>query len=142
MECGACTACCTLLPIAPIGKPVNTPCPHCDGGCSIYQTKPQTCNEFECAYIQAGNASERLRPDVCGIIFYKKTDRIFTGALMPDTETTDVAMQQITSFNEQGYSVVLLSVKENEPYLRLADGHVAEDIMEEYREALDGNLQH
>lgn len=141
MECAECTACCTLLPIAPIGKPVNTPCPHCDGGCSIYKTKPQTCNEFECAYIQAPSVPEALRPDICGIIFYKKTERIMVGALT-GSEVTDTARRQVTDFNAQGYSVVLLSVARGKPHLMLSDGHGAEDVMSEYVGALRGNLQH
>ena len=140
MECGACTACCTLLPIEPIDKPVNTPCQYCDGGCSIYNSKPETCTEFACAYLQDENVSEGLRPDKCGIIFIKRTDRIFSGALIPDIKTADIAKGQIQSFNDQGYSVVLLSLKEKAPHLMLGNGHDAEEIMAEYKEALSANV--
>ena len=141
MECGECTACCTLLPIEPIDKPVNTLCEYCNGyGCRIYDTKPQTCTEFECAYLQADGVPEALRPDKCGIIFIKKTDRIFTGAIMPDTKTSDIAKGQIHAFNTQGYSVVLISVNEKAPHLILAKDHNAEAIMGEYVEVLHGDI--
>ena len=139
-KCGTCTACCTLLPIEPIDKPVNTPCQYCAGGCSVYDSKPETCTEFACAYLQGENVPEELRPDKCGIIFIKRTDRIFSGALMPEIKTTDLAKGQIRSFNEQGYSVVLISLKEKHPHLMLGKGHKAWTVMAEYKEAISGDV--
>lgn len=141
-DCGTCTACCTLFPIEPIGKPVNTHCPHCDGGCSIYEDKPQTCTDFECAYLQGKNVPESLSPDKCGVIFTKKSDRIFTGMLILSVEVSDTAKAQIKDFNKQGYSVILLSVKENKPLLKLGQGHNANEIMQEYKEAINADIQH
>lgn len=141
MECNGCTACCTVLPIEAINKPMYTPCQFCDKGCTIYDKKPQTCNEFECAYFQGLNVSESLRPDKCGVIFYKRTPRVFSGAVIPDCTITDSAKGQIAAFNSQGFSVVLLKGG-RKPHIMLADGHNAEDIMAEYIEALDGYLQH
>lgn len=140
MDCGACTACCTVLPIAVIGKPINTPCQYCDKGCSIYEGRPKTCAEFECAYYQGKELSEKLRPDNCGIIFFKRTDRIFTGAVVEGVKATAAAKHQIGAFNKQGFTVILLSEKEKTPLLCLAEGHEADDIMREYTETLDGYL--
>lgn len=121
---------------------MNTPCPHdCGGGCSIYDSKPQTCNEFECAYLQGRNVPEALRPDKCGIVFFKKTNRVFVGAIMPGVEVADIAKGQIESFKQQGYSVVLL-LAGKKPHIMLADEHDADSIMQEYTGALDGNLQY
>lgn len=53
---------------------------------------------------------------------------------------TDASKQQITAFNRQGYSVILLSEKEKTPLLCLANDHQADDIMQEYTEAVNGNL--
>jgi Fe-S-cluster containining protein len=106
MECGNCTACCTVLPIKAINKPINTPCPNClRGGCSIYDNKPQTCTEFECAYLQAKNVPVSLRPDRCGVIFIKKTDSRFDGVLIKDRSITETAKAQIEAFKQQGYEV-------------------------------------
>ena len=125
-----------------ISKPINTRCKHvCEDGCAIYDTRPQTCAEFECGYLQVGDdVPESLRPDRCGIIFIKRTDRIFSGALMPEIKTTDVAKGQIESFRKQGYSVVLLSLAEKKPLLMLAEEHQSKEIIREYRESLNGNL--
>ena len=136
--CGDCTACCTLFPIEPIGKPMNTHCQYCESECSIYGNKPQMCTDFECAYLQADNVPEGLRPDKCGVIFTKKTDNMFSGTLIPEVGITDAAKGQIQSFNDQGYSVVLLSLKEKKPLLVLAAGHDAEVVMAEYKEAISG----
>ena len=140
-KCGDCRACCTLLPVDAIEKPVNTRCQHvCATGCSIYQTRPDTCAEFDCAYLQAENVPESLRPDKCGVIFIKRADRIFSGLLMPGVKTTDAAKAQVDSFLKQGYSVVLTSLEINQPLVKLAEGHDPKEIHNEYREALGGDL--
>lgn len=142
-ECGGCTACCTLLPIEAIAKPINTTCPYSTGkGCSIYDSKPETCTEFKCAYLEGDKIPVELRPDKCGIIFIKHTDRIFSGVLIPEATITNAAKGQIESFNSQGYSVILLSLKEKKPHLMLAKGHEAEIIMTEYRDKINGNIQY
>lgn len=142
MECGSCTACCTMFPIASIGKPANARCPHCDSGCLIYEDKPLTCTEYECAYLQVTGIPESLRPDRCGVIFTKRTDRIFSGVLVSGGTVTDEAKQQIQAFIRQGFSVILLSVKKPKPHVILASGHAADTIVKEYEESLGGNLQH
>jgi len=140
-QCGDCRACCILLPVSAINKPTNTRCKHiCDVGCSIYADRPTTCAEFECGYLQADNVPESLRPDKCGIIFIKRTERIFSGALMPGIKTTDTAKAQIEDFRRQGFSVVLLSLSEKKPLMMLAAGHLADEVMTEYKEALSGNI--
>ena len=140
MECGNCTACCTMFPIGPIDKPMNTRCQHSTGSaCSIYDTKPKMCTEFMCAYLQGGN-NEELRPDKCGIIFVKKTDKIFSGILVDGVEVTDIAKQQIQAFNNQGFSVVLLSVNEKEQHIMPAEGYTKDGVYSRYKEAISGDL--
>lgn len=132
-----------MLPVKAINKLANVRCKHvCAVGCAIYETRPQTCAEFECGYLQAENVPESLRPDKCGIIFIKRTDRIFSGVLMPDIKITDMAKGQIEDFRRQGFSVVLLSLREKKPLIMLAAGHIADEIMNEYKEALSGKIQH
>ena len=138
MECGGCTACCNVLQIDAIDKPMYTPCRYCDGGCSIHNSKPKTCAEFECAYYQAPTIPESLRPDRCGIIFMKKTDRIFSGLLVDGVEVSDMAKAQINSFLQQGFSVVLLC--QDEYHWIPATGHDQKELDQEYKEHLSGNL--
>ena len=135
MDCNGCTACCKIFPIQEIDKPINVLCKYCDKGCTIHNSKPQTCNEFECAYYQSNNAPLELRPDKCGVMFYKKTDRIFVGVFLDGNKHTDIARGQIESFKNQGYSVILLFLTEK-PIVLTAEGHSKEDILKEYKEVL------
>ena len=138
--CGDCTVCCTLCPVPELNKPRNVLCEHCEVGCSIYKDRPQSCAEFECAYLQVDNIPESLRPDKCGIMFIKKTNKIFAGYLVPNVEVTNMAKGQINSFQKQGFSVLLFSEKEEVPLIKLADKHETKEIILEYNEAVNGNV--
>ena len=139
-NCGECLVCCTLLPIDELNKSIGTVCQHYNNGCTIYCSKPKVCTDFVCAYLESSNTPESLRPDKCGIMFFKKTERIFSGVLVPGTQITDTARGQIKSFNKQGYSVVLLSTEKDEPYIMLADEHKSTEILNEYIEVINGNI--
>jgi hypothetical protein len=140
MECGDCTACCTLSVVPELNKKVGEHCLHCvNDGCEIYGNHPQACKDFECAFFQGGTNKE-LRPDRCGVMFVKRNERIFSGMLVPDTSISDVAKKQIVSFKEQGYSVVLLKLGER-PHIEVAEGHDKKEIYQEYVNILtNGNL--
>ena len=59
---------------------------------------------------------------------------------MPGLPITDVALKQIASFKQQGYSVVLLKIGE-EIHIELAEGHDKETIYKEYINILtNGNV--
>jgi hypothetical protein len=52
-----------------IDKPINTTCRHvCERGCSIYESRPASCREYDCAWLQ-GYLPEKHRPDQCGIVW-------------------------------------------------------------------------
>lgn len=140
MECGDCTVCCTLSFVKELNKKVGEKCIHCvNNGCQIYGNHPQSCKDFECAYLQAGKNIE-LRPDKCGIMFFKKNERIFVGTIVPDKEITDMAKGQIQSLKEQGYSVMLLKIGEP-PFVIPAEGRKQSEVYEEYMNLLkDGNI--
>jgi hypothetical protein len=70
-NCGGCTACCTVLAVDELRKPMRWACQHlaCNG-CRIYEARPKGCREFDCLWLRgeiAGNESRR--PDRLGIIF-------------------------------------------------------------------------
>ena len=140
MECGECTVCCTLSVVPELNKRVGETCKFCvNNGCDIYGNHPNTCKEFECAYLQGGNIVE-LRPDRCGIMFAKRSDRIFSGILVPNMEVSDMAKAQIESFKKQGYSVIILNLGDK-PYIELAKEHDRNEIYNEYLNILKhGNL--
>ncbi|HEY2251912.1 MAG TPA: hypothetical protein VGH74_12660 [Planctomycetaceae bacterium] len=86
-ECGSCTACCTVLVVAELHKPARWACDHVHcGGCGIYEIRPESCREFNCAWLRgqiprqiAGeisghitghiNGDESHRPDRLGVMF-------------------------------------------------------------------------
>lgn len=133
-------ACCTMLQIDAIDKPANVQCRHCDNGCAIHAMKPQTCADYECAYYQGKDVPLSLRPDNCGIIFTKKSDRIFSGVLVSGVPVADVAKAQIQAFNEQGYSVVLINAEKMSLKPMLSAGHDPQEIEQEFKEAIGGNV--
>jgi len=140
MECGDCTACCTLSVVEELNKKAGQECIFCvNKGCQIYGEHPKVCKDFECAYLQGGSNIE-LRPDKSGVMFVKKNERIFSGILVPGVPVSDLAKGQIASFKKQGYSVVMLKLGEK-PHIELAKGHKQGEIYKEYVNLLiHGNL--
>ena len=70
-ECGTCTACCTVLAVAELRKPRRWACDHVHcAGCGIYAERPQTCRDFNCAWLRGAiPGDESLRPDRLGLLF-------------------------------------------------------------------------
>jgi hypothetical protein len=63
-ECGACSMCCRVLEIAELEKPKDKWCTHCkpgQGGCSIYQDRPDVCRNFKCLWL-LGKLDDRWQP--------------------------------------------------------------------------------
>jgi len=63
--CGACSLCCKLLPIAALDKPHDQWCPHCRpgaGGCTIYESRPETCRSFSCHWLADSSVGEHWAP--------------------------------------------------------------------------------
>jgi len=79
--CGSCTLCCTLLGVAELDKPGDTPCAHCrEGrGCAIYPSRPPGCRDFACAWLVGHEDGKRpdpaLRPDRCHVVFHEPVGR-------------------------------------------------------------------
>lgn len=61
--------CCKTLGVTELNKPGNTWCQHCTPGvgCGIYDTRPKSCRDFSCAWLQSQVRSNplplELRPD-------------------------------------------------------------------------------
>lgn len=73
-KCGDCRACCTALSVKEIEKPVNVPCANlCKTGCGIYATRPKSCKDYQCAWLQ-GVGHVLDRPDKTGVIFDAPSD--------------------------------------------------------------------
>lgn len=70
-DCGGCTACCTVLAVDELRKPMRCACPHQTAtACRIYADRPAGCREFNCVWLRGGlPADEAWRPDQLGVIF-------------------------------------------------------------------------
>lgn len=65
-RCGRCTMCCTWIGVTELGKPAGVPCQHLTpDGCGIYDTRPESCRKFECAW-KLGLGDATVRPDRLG----------------------------------------------------------------------------
>jgi hypothetical protein len=70
--CGDCIACCQVLNIdePELVKPQGTLCPNCTGsGCGIYETRPQVCRSWNCAWKRIVSMPAETRPDAMGVLF-------------------------------------------------------------------------
>ncbi|MEO0514125.1 MAG: hypothetical protein AAF086_02370 [Planctomycetota bacterium] len=55
--------------IEELAKPAFSTCAHdCGGGCDSYATRPQSCRDFRCLWLD-GHLEESDRPDKLGVIF-------------------------------------------------------------------------
>lgn len=63
-SCDSCTMCCKIMGIAELDKPRNQWCPNCEVGksCKIYETRPQSCRDFNCIYLLDGSLAEHWKP--------------------------------------------------------------------------------
>ena len=70
--CGSCTACCTALKIddPALQKPAGLACHHLgsSGGCGIYDTRPEPCRAFHCAWRFLPILVDAWRPDRSGVL--------------------------------------------------------------------------
>jgi len=141
-KCGECNRCCALFAVTELNKRETTLCPFWDKKCTIYSSRPKSCKEFSCAWLQSGSANINLRPDKCGILFEKLSERIFFGTVDPEIKMSEIGVAQIKSFVLQGYSVVLASPKEATNRLFLNEHHKEEEIIFEMGKYIEryGNL--
>jgi hypothetical protein len=77
-KCGSCQLCCEVIAVKELGKPVNTRCINqAARGCSIYKTRPASCGEFTCEWLQGGLPGT-MRPDRIGAVIWRY-DQAFDG---------------------------------------------------------------
>ena len=69
-ECGDCTVCCIVpgIDTREIQKLTGAVCRHCSGhGCAVYETRPQACRDFFCAWMQMPGLDASWRPNQSGV---------------------------------------------------------------------------
>ncbi|MFN8858221.1 MAG: hypothetical protein ACK50P_21815 [Planctomycetaceae bacterium] len=75
--CGDCTACCLLLAVVELNKPMRFACDHQgQGGCRIYSDRPPTCREFDCGWRRGEvPTGDDWRPDRRGVMHVGWTEQ-------------------------------------------------------------------
>lgn len=70
-ECGGCTVCCEALTInvPELKKLPGILCKNCkEGGCSIYEARPEVCRKWYCGWRMLEDMEDEWRPDRCGFV--------------------------------------------------------------------------
>ena len=70
--CGDCIACCVVpvIDTPELKKPEGQVCPNCSGrGCAIYDSRPEVCRTFNCAWKRIPSMPPETRPDKLGVMF-------------------------------------------------------------------------
>lgn len=73
VSCGSCRKCCKALGVEELDKPPGEWCKHaCSIGCRIYDTRPHSCQIYECVWLASqkreGALCADLRPDRSRIV--------------------------------------------------------------------------
>lgn len=136
-DCGECDLCCKLLETHGVPSPIGTYCQYCDNGCTIHDTRPDECREYQCMWSQMPEhfAMLELRPDKCGVIFDRQGDDVISARIDEGTMIKDLAMAQINNFNIQGFSVIVFRGNNHKIFLK--DGHTEDYV----RKIIDGRSQ-
>jgi hypothetical protein len=93
--CGECVECCFALGVHEFGKVPFHACPHVrrEGGCGIYASRPPSCAEFSCVWLQ-GQLEDEHRPDRVGIV-------LATADLYPDLQVLFAYVSRFDADKEQ-----------------------------------------
>jgi hypothetical protein len=69
--CGTCYACCEVSEIddPALRKRPYSLCPYHQGGCTVYETRPETCRTFHCLWRRLAGLPDDARPDELGVLF-------------------------------------------------------------------------
>jgi uncharacterized protein len=93
-ECGSCIACCTTMGVPELGKKSGVKCPHvCGKGCSIYETRPDSCRGWNCLWV-AGYLPEALKPEKCGVIWDDSYHSMFDQKMFTARELRPRALEE------------------------------------------------
>lgn len=76
-QCGSCNACCDILEVTQVDKPVNQLCRHWEAGkgCTIYDRRPQMCRSFSCGWLQ-GHIGDEWFPDSARMVVHFSQDAV------------------------------------------------------------------
>lgn len=114
-QCDGCTLCCTLTRVPELNKPEGVTCQFACKGCTIYQSRPQSCRDFACAWLQ-GDMPEWMKPDKTHVMVEKIPNSSVVMAL-PEPgyeltwETPEIISELKKQYVEKGIAVVTKGMK-------------------------------
>ena len=100
-------------------------------GCSIYENRPSSCKEFNCAYIQDADIDLEFRPDNCKVMFEKVTDTLYLALELPrniGSWKEKKVLDFIKSLNKKGISIIVSSFTRTPKEFLLAEGATKEQV--------------
>jgi hypothetical protein len=110
--CGDCSVCCTHKPInsEELTKAPGVTCEHCRSpGCGIYESRPQVCRAYRCAWKSVAWLPEAMRPDRSGVLIdFREID-----APGYELEATLLAYRDGAAFERNPVPDVIASLIEN-----------------------------
>jgi hypothetical protein len=120
--CGPCNVCCVVPAIdeAELQKLPGCRCHNAlpDGGCGIYERRPQTCRTFYCGWRRFAWIGDGLRPDLSGVFIWPGKDesseadaqRVVTMVALLTDESLDAEglAEAILVLIEAGHAVHLM----------------------------------
>jgi hypothetical protein len=115
-ECGECSLCCKVFPIKEISKPKDTWCPHCrpsgKGGCTIYNSRPQICRAYRCAWLGWGDMGDEWFPAHCKMVMDCEGGgiRVTVDPDFPDAWRREPYYSQLLEFTNVQIRIGLLSI--------------------------------
>ena len=120
--CGDCNACCTVLQVVEIKKPINTPCPNCTvHGCGIYETRPLTCRAWSCEWwLGRLGLTDAQRPDKLGLMFtFEPNTPVIVYELVPGAASSNKGAKVLERILRE--RPVLLQKYRSQERIRLGD---------------------
>jgi Fe-S-cluster containining protein len=99
-HCGDCTLCCKFLSVPQLGKRMYSECKHCDPGkgCEIHETRPQVCRSYECLWLQDPDLADRLKPNVCGVLFDRPVGSQVVAGLFDPKDPMALGRPEVINF--------------------------------------------
>lgn len=77
-QCGQCTLCCKLVPVAEMDKVAGQRCRHqrLSKGCAIYAKRPLVCRMWNCRWLTDDDTADLSRPDHSHVVIDSTPDYV------------------------------------------------------------------
>lgn len=124
-ECGSCSVCCVALTIdePELQKLADVPCVNIrpQGGCSIYEKRPDVCKGWTCGWLNLDRLSDSLRPDKSNLLIKIEESSITLQPIgNPERHlTTTEVLEFIANCIHGSFEIAIsLPTKPGLPYIR------------------------